>query len=414
MTQTACREAICGILGLVGRIRRSAKGGGPGLPISSFCEKDMNVFFGYYDLCPMNHDETILLATRVPVFKKGMPATGPMDVGFYRTREKERVFQKVGTTNTWCWQQGCRLQWYPLDELGKKQTILYNTMVGGNYGSVIQNLKTREFLRFYGRPIYAVTPDGRWGLSLNFSRLERLRPGYGYSNLKDPTKGILAPKEDGLWRVDIKSGKSTLLFPVADAACFHTLDSMAGAEHYFNHILSSPTGERFLFVHLWEGTEGRFGRLVTCDINGNNWCLLNNEGHSSHYTWKNSSHILAYATHKEIGTHFFEYEDLTGFRKMIGGRVLASDGHPSYSADKRWLLLDTYPDLYREQHVYLYDIVNDSISPLGNFHVPVFFQGDRRCDLHPRWSPSGHYVCVDAPLEAGRRGLCVFDVRSAT
>ena len=407
----ACRVAVQTILGLAGRVRRAVRGGATGLPVASFGETDKDVFFGYYDLCPLSGDGTILLATRVPAWGKGSTEGQPtfMEVGFYSRLDRRPLFRLLGTTDTWCWQQGCRLQWYPLTDSGSSRTVLYNTMVNGRYGSVLRHLETGETIRSFGRPVYAATPDGKWGLSLDFSRLGRLRPGYGYTKFPDRTEKDPAPADNGIWRIDLASGKCRLLFSLADAADFHPLDSMQGAEHYFNHLLSSPTGERFLFLHLWKGTHRRYGRMITCDIDGCRWCLLNNEGHTSHYTWKNETHILAYATHRENGTGFFEYEDLTGRRRMVAGSALLEDGHPSYSPDKRWLLLDTYPDRYREQHLYLYDFRSGRVFVLGSFYAPVRYRGRRRCDLHPRWDHSGRYVSIDS-AHRGRRVVNLIDV----
>ena len=41
-------------------------------------------------------------------------------------------------------------------------------------------------LQRYQRPLYALSPDGRLGWSLDFARLARHRPGYGYAGITDP------------------------------------------------------------------------------------------------------------------------------------------------------------------------------------------------------------------------------------
>ncbi|MHC4474176.1 MAG: TolB family protein [Planctomycetota bacterium] len=371
-------------------------------------EDGSHIFFGYYDHKPFSAEDLYLLALRVPFENRRPQPNDSAEIVYFEVDNLQRPFTVIGQSTTWCWQQGCRLQWFPRRG---KEYILYNRMVRGRYGCIVQHIHTQKIEQEFTWPIYDVSPDGRWGLSLNFSRLERLRPGYGYVDFEDTTRGSLAPADDGIFRVDFVLGNRSMLFSAADVASFHPVESMRGAEHYFNHISINPTGQRFLFIHLWEGSMGRFGRLITCDSDGRNWHMLNNDGHTSHYTWQGPSNILAYATHRESGTHFYEYEDLSNERRIVGERLLKEDGHPSYSPDGRWILVDTYPDRCRDQHLYLYDTIRDIRVEIARFYSPFHFWKDLRCDLHPRWSPSGHYVCVDVPQLRGFRALGVLDAR---
>ena len=42
--------------------------------------------------------------------------------------------------------------------------------------------------KLFQHPVYSVANNGKFALTLDFSRLHRLRPGYGYSNLPDETR----------------------------------------------------------------------------------------------------------------------------------------------------------------------------------------------------------------------------------
>lgn len=367
-----------------------------------------NVFFGYYDVTPFSHSENFLLAIHAPIENKPPKPETEILVGYYDLYKENSPFIETGKTTTWCWQQGCRLQWYPEKS---NQEVLYNRLVEGQYGCVIQNIKTKKIVKTLKRAVYSASKDGKWGLSLNFSRLHRLRPGYGYVNFPDETKGQLAPGEEGIWLIDMKTGETRLLFSVAEIASFETLDSMNGAEHYFNHILFNPDGTRFMFFHVWLKDNKRFTRLITCDINGNRKYALINEGYVSHYCWKSNDELLAYSTHANTGTNFHLYKDKSTDRKVIGKDVLDQDGHPSYSPDGSLLLTDTYHDKYREQHLLIYKLNTNEIYSLGSFYSPFGFKGEVRCDLHPRWSPSGRYISIDSASE-GKRAVYLLDVKN--
>src|SRR5699024_5261318 len=90
--------------------------------------------------------------------------------------ENNNSYKILGETHTWNVQQGCMLQW-----LGPNfnEKILYNDFRDGQYCSVILNVNTNEE-RILSMPVYSVAQDGEFALTLDFSRLHRLRPGYGY------------------------------------------------------------------------------------------------------------------------------------------------------------------------------------------------------------------------------------------
>ena len=41
-------------------------------------------------------------------------------------------------------------------------------------------------------------------------------------------------------------------------------------EHYINHIAFNPSGNRFLFFHVWNNNGKRRTRAITSDVHGNN------------------------------------------------------------------------------------------------------------------------------------------------
>ncbi len=370
-----------------------------------FSSPESQVFFGYYDITPFSYDDNFILAMHAPVNNKTPGPEMDIKVGYYRLHGDDS-FTEIGRTTTWCWQQGCRLQWYPQNS---NQAVLYNRMVDGQYGCVVQDINTKQIIKSFSRPVYSVSTDGRWGLSLNFSRLQRLRPGYGYNNHPDSTQNESLPAKDGISRIDLHSGEEDLLFSVAEISELEPLESMKNAEHYFNHILFNPDGTRFMFFHLWMKDGKRYNRLITCSIDGKDRYPLINEGHVSHYTWKSNTELLAYSTHKTTGMNYHLYRDRSSERVVIGKGLLEQDGHPSYSPDKTSLLTDTYPDKYSEQHLLMYELESRELRTLGSYYSPFKFAGETRCDLHPRWSPSGRYICIDTPLK-NRRSMYISDL----
>ena len=99
-------------------------------------------FFGYYDKTPFSKDDSMILGTVAKCENKKPGKDDLLLIGYYNI-ENPNVFNIVGETKSWCWQQGCRLQWYPKNETS---LIIYNKIINNDYGAVIQNIKTREII----------------------------------------------------------------------------------------------------------------------------------------------------------------------------------------------------------------------------------------------------------------------------
>ena len=371
--------------------------------VTLFREPDKQVFFGYYDISPFSADVKYLLATRTLLGNVSPAPQGELVVGYYALNENNRLFIELGRTTTWCWQQGCRVQWYPSPS---SEQVLYNRLVNERYGCVIQNIHTKEMVREYSRPIYCVSQDGQWGLSLDFSRLQRLRPGYGYTTLPDTSAMESVPQDNGIWRINMETGEERFLFSLKDIATLASKPPMQVGDHYFNHLCFNPEGSRFMFFHLCERSGKRSNRLLTSGIDGQDIHLLENERTVSHYAWKTNTELLATTFHPDIGFQYILYEDASGRSHVLGQDVLKQDGHPSYFPDLSYVLTDTYPDKCGEYHILIYDDKNKTLSRLASFYSPIDFSGEVRCDLHPRLNKYGNMLCADI-VHQSRRAMWV-------
>lgn len=379
----------------------------PALPQRIFADPEAQIFFGYYDCSPLNQSETLLLAQRTPIGNRMPKADDKLEVGFFDLRESQPRFHAFGETSCWSWQQGSRLRWFPTP---RSERVVFNALVDGAHGAVVHDLSNRGTEQTFSRALYEISPDGCWGFSLDFSRLHRKRPGYGYLNFPDSSAGDPAPTDDGLWLLNLETGREQLLFSLAELAAFEPEASMSGAEHYLNHVLVSPSSNRFLFFHLWDSRAGRFERMITANIDGSDPRILVSGGHSSHYCWRDDESILNYATLPDHGTRFYLFEELGRRRRVIGEAVLTQDGHPSFRpSDRDQFVVDRYPDRAREQVLMIYDIAKEQLLPLASFSSARAFSGPVRCDLHPRWSPSGNAVVVDC-VQGNRRAIAMVDV----
>ena len=165
-------------------------------------KKNSEVFFGYYDITPFDYSGNKILCHIYDQKKNAKEIyLGYVNINS-RKEPKIKIFSK---TEVWCWQMGSRLQWFPSSS---NNLVIFNTIIKDNYGAVVKNTENSEIIYSFDKPIYSLANSGKSALYLNFNRLHRLRPGYGYRNFKDNTNRELAPENDGLFKLDLETGKS--------------------------------------------------------------------------------------------------------------------------------------------------------------------------------------------------------------
>lgn len=366
-------------------------------------------FFGYYDKSPWDSSGRYILCIRAKDTWSSPDPVGEAEIILIDTCNGNSSL-KLATTHTWNVQQGCMAQWLGPDYNSK---VLYNDLRFGKYCSVVVDVAsgTERILPF---PVYTVAADGKTALSIDFSRLHNLRPGYGYSALPEKTEGEALPDSDCVWRMDIDTGELNPILKYTDFANFKPRPEMqvSGSVHKVNHLMLSPNGKRFMVLYRWFVGERKFTRLITCNVDGTDMYLLNDDDMTSHCYWKNDEEIIAFARKKEHGTGFYLMRDKTDEWTYLWPQ-LKNDGHPSYSpTEKDLVLFDTYPNRARIQEVKIArdtDVEGKDIRVLARLFAPFKYDNDTRCDLHPRWSRDGKKVCFDACYE-GYRGLYVVNL----
>ena len=370
-------------------------------------DSEHEYFFGYYDKSPWDISDKYVLCLRVKNTWKDVSPKDVADILLIDTSKEEsdteRV-RKIAETRTWNVQQGCMLQWLGPDF---KSRIIYNDFRDGKYCSVILELETmnEKLLKF---PVYSVSADGKFALSLDFSRLYNLRPGYGYYNETEKTKGIALPDSTCIWKIDLESGEVKDLLKYTDFASFIPRSEMqeAGTIHKVNHLMISPDGKRFMVLYRWFNGQRKYTRLITCNVDGTDMYLLSDDDMVSHCFWKDNNSIIAFENKKKTGLGYYLMQDKSGeYTKKW--ESISCDGHPSYSPNRKYLVTDTYPNRSRISSIMLMN--GDDYKTIARVFAPFKYYNDTRCDLHPRWSNDGKKICFDSVFE-GKRGVYVINL----
>ena len=356
-------------------------------------------FYGYFGLQPWSGDRRRLLFHR-------WRERDPRRIAICLRDSATAQVRTLGESMAWNFQQGSLAQWVVHEGV---ECAIFNAVVDGSLACrIVAPDGTGRSLPW---PIQALHPGGDEALSLNYRRLARIRPEYGYDVAASNFSPDQAPERDGLWRVDLRSGSAALAVTLAELAALAPRTEMTGAEHKVNHAVYSPAGRRFVFMHRWLGPRGKFSRLYVANADGSDLRLLLDHRMVSHYAWRDEHRLLVWARAPEQGDRYYLLDVESGAREACcpGSLDRFGDGHPSYSPDGRWIVTDSYPDRGRMRRLLLCRPEAGVVVEAGAFHAPWRYDGEVRCDLHPRWNRDGTQISIDSAHE-GVRWTYVVDV----
>lgn len=370
-------------------------------------------FFGFHDVTPFSADETKVLACKL-AYDLRMPKAGEgIDVGYLDFMDgKLADFHKIGETFAWNYHKGCRLQW--LDD----KEVIFNNAVDGKIVSTIVDveLKSSRFLPF---PIDTAFFSEKEQIATSFSyeRLQVCMPGYGYPYSDESYLNEKAPAETGLYLMDLNTGDRKLIVSVKILMEKFGREDADKYYHYVTHTEFSKDGRyiSFLYRRMEDGGDinKRVTMMVVYDRTNDELILLPTQVSGSHYVWNNKNQIIASCIIDGKSCHvLYDMKDVNDYR-IVRPDILNQDGHQTFITDEIFIT-DTYPDKWRQTQLYKVDMVKNDVQKILSVNSPKKFQCKTvynyiDCDLHPRVSPSGNYVCCDTVL-TGKRGLLIMNL----
>jgi hypothetical protein len=402
------------LLGAAALLAALAPGPAPAspAPVRAITRGPKHHWFGYYDKLEFDPTGRYVLGMAVGFEGRSPTDDDVVEIGMVDLQDGDRWIP-LGESRSWCWQQGCMLQWRP----GSKTEVLWNDREGDRFVCRILDVETRKS-RTIPWPVYTLNPDGRTAVTPDFRRIQDMRPGYGYPGLPDPHQDDPAPKDSGIWSVDLDTGRTTLLVSLADIVGIPLKEGVKAppfdrSKHWFNHLLFSTDGKRFVFLHRWRPLQGGgfSTRMCTANADGSDVRVVDPYGQTSHFIWRDPAHLLAWSWHPLKQWKFYLYEDGSDRVETVGEGVMTQNGHCTCLPGNAWILNDTYPTgPRREQAVYLFEVAAGRAVELGRFPAPPAYKDEWRCDTHPRFSPDGDRVVIDSAHGGDGRQLYLIDI----
>ena len=212
----------------------------------------------------------------------------------------------------------------------------------------------------------------------------------------------------------MNTGEKELIVKISELAEKYCEDDPNQYYHYVTHSEFSKDGRfiSFLYRRMIDG--GDINRRITVmlvyDRKLNELILLPTQVSGSHYVWNGRNQIIASCIINGKSCHvLYDMNDVNSY-KVIAPSILNQDGHQSFINDDTFIT-DTYPDKWRQAQLYVADIKTGSVDKILSVNSFKRFTSKTvynyiDCDLHPRVSPSGKYVCCDTVF-TGNRSLFI-------
>lgn len=362
--------------------------------VKEVCEKYYETFFGYYDKDPFNNKKNLVLFHALDE-KKIEEQPIKVICKNLTTGEVEKEFKSYAFN----YQQGTRLHWlsnekFIFNDFNIKSRLLY---------SKIFNVTNKEVTKI-SFPIYDTHKD-KFALTLNFNRLSEYTKDYGYK-IEEKENFDFQSHSDGIWKINLFENTSELIISLDEIISLELNDVSKSALHTLNHIMISPDGKSFIFIHRWYENSIRKDSLFLVNIDTKEIKQLSKGGIVSHCCWAGNKALICYIENKlGLGYQLF---DITKHKFEIISESLNrfGDGHPNYF--KNFIITDTYPNRSRIQSLLRHSLETKKTEVIGEFFSGMEFIEEKRCDLHPRIS-SGNRLFIDSSF-SGRRRFYSLDI----
>jgi len=148
-------------------------------------------WFGYYDKLQFDPSARYALGMEVEFEHRAPMPEDVVRVGMVDLEDGDR-WVELGESRAWGWQAGCMLQWLPQSA----QEIVWNDRKDGRFVCHILNIRTGR-KRTLPHPIFTLSPDGQTALSIDFHRLEDMRPPNDDGGLRTPAADKVHDLDNG-------------------------------------------------------------------------------------------------------------------------------------------------------------------------------------------------------------------------
>ncbi|HIF9214291.1 TPA: hypothetical protein ACX6QX_003636 [Photobacterium damselae] len=372
-----------------------------GLKFLNYSVNEESTFFGYFDKSPVSNDGKWIIYHSVDDdTKKNIQDRDSLCCKIIISSFVDNTILYELENNSFNYQQGSRLMWVD------NERFVFNQYDESNdkYVSLLYSINSDQKIKTLNYPICDLYKD-KYYVSVDFDKLGELRPDYGYFN-RIKNKKYSYSKCCPIKIIDFET--DNILDEISLESFSLKVDCQKAK---FNHIQISPNGNKFTFMlRYFDSSNIRYDELYVYDFNSSIYKKIPTGRIVSHLCWINNNELFGYLSDENNRNGYYIINTKNGSLKFINQLESLSDGHPTYDAINNIVYFDSYPNKARLQSLYSYDF-KGNLEHLAEFYHPLGFEGETRCDLHPRFFLSNQhsYISIDS-IYNSKRNLIVLEV----
>lgn len=379
-------------------------------------------FFGYIghvQNIPWNQSGRYLVALRTS-FQDHLPRANEAAEIVLLDAQNHYAPRVLTETRAWNPQQGTMLYWNPDapeiqfffndrdPKTGKIFCVLFDISAGDG------GKRIREY-RFDDTPIgnSGIAQKGAWFAAINYARLARLRPVTGYLDAFDWTVGGRHPKDDGVFKVDVRTGQKQLLVSYHQlATAIRPLrPDVDRVDLFINHTLNNRDSDRIFFFARgnFDDKTNRINQGFVIRADGRGLTLMK-QFIGGHPEWESGPRMIGDVNGRQIiyDTDRQEVVSTLGDREIFP----TPGGDVALSPDGKWLVnghrqgVTNYYTFFRR--------ADGAWVRSQGFDVRGWNSGDLRCDPAPCWNRNNQEVVFPAIAKDGTRQMFLLRVKTGT
>ena len=375
-------------------------------------------FFGYIGQCqtiPWNASGRYVLGLEIDRIDH-LPTPDEAATVFVIDTQRDNKILRLDKTHAWNPQQGTMFYWHPL----KAETQFFfndRDVKTGKVFVVLYDLEKKKRVREYkydDSPIGngGVAADGSVFLGLNYGRLARLRLVTGYPEALDWSKDEPAPKNDGMFIVDIKTGQRRLLvsYRQLNEALKQRNPKTQHSGLFINHTLLNRKSDRVYFF-VRGGWSGKKGDKINmpCSIHTDGSGLTLHDKHiGGHPEWAEDNLLIGRQGDNQI---FYDVDK----KKVVGQLGTPKmfpkpEGDISLSPSGQWFVNGYKKDKKSEKNYYAVYRRTDGAFARSEGVDKGSYSGDIRIDPAPRWNRTNDAILVPGLAKNKTRQMFVIRV----
>jgi hypothetical protein len=371
-------------------------------------------FFGYIghvQNIAFNGDSRYLVCLRTDFHERMPTAADAAEVVLIdlRNNNAEILIDRTRAFNP---QQGTMFYWNP--QAPQTQLFFNDRDPRTNrIFTVLYDIAARKRIREYR---YDDTPVGNGGVAqnggrfaaINYGRMARLRPVTGYPGAYDWNPTAAAPDDDGVFLVDIETGRKRLLVSFQQLA--QKIGAPAGRPLFINHTLWNRDGTRlFFFVRGdFDKPQGeRTNAPITIRPDGSG-LIVHKQFWGGHPEWERGARMIGAIDGRQV-IYDTDRQQIAG---QIGTPEIFPDpeGDVALSPDFRWFVNSSRQGEFNVYTVFRF--ADGAWRRQSGFPHLGFTRGDLRLDPAPTWSRTSDAILV--PAFAADKTRQLFLIRIST